>query len=152
PLLLLAAALSVPGILIADALYQVRKKRFAKQMAIRGRVMLFADFAVALENGKGTVICEWKTPLKGPGRLWWTGDDLSAKSPFPITSRSDVVDPNVKALPFTRWCFDGYINPSEGKALLVVVNGVSKELKRTLDQRLKDVRRVDVPTLATEGW
>lgn len=148
PLLFVAAAFSIPYGLIAMTLYRVREKRFAKRMAERGRIINFESFLQSSESGQGTVICEWKSKFKGPIRLWWTGDDLFADTPFPIVDREEL-PLKTNEQPFTRWCFDKYIDPSKGKALLLAV---TKEQRKIVSEKLDHIRRVEVPTLTTEGW
>jgi hypothetical protein len=129
------------------ALYR-KEKRFAKRIAAEHRTISFTDFVQAFEVENGTLICEWKSVLKGPVRWWWAGDDVLAKSPFSVPDRASwTLDGH--PLPFRRWCFDEYIDPSGGKARLVYTTTNERKLLR---ERLKDVRRIDVLTFATEGW
>jgi hypothetical protein len=115
-------------------------------MAERDRVITFNDVIQALEAGNGTLICEWKSRDSGPARRWWVGDDLFAKSPFPVTGRKTTM--NAKA-PFARWCADEYTNPADGKALFFVANRKQKKLLR---ERRESYRRIDVPTVDKESW
>jgi hypothetical protein len=146
PLLFLAAALSIPYGLIVNALYRAREKRFAQRMAERDRVITFNDLIQALEAGNGTLICEWKSRYNGPVRRWWVGEDLFAKSPFPITGRKTTMNPKAS---FARWCFDEYTNAADGKALFVVA---TRKQRKLLRKKLENYRKIDVPTVDKEGW
>jgi hypothetical protein len=117
-------------------------------MAEMGRTTSSDDCIQALDGGKGTLIREWKGRFVGPTRYWWTEDDLFAKSPFPIADRATRT-PVAKTSRFTQWCFDEYINVSNGKAMLVVI---PKQQRKILREKLKQVTKIEVRTLMREGW
>jgi hypothetical protein len=147
PLLFLAAAVALPYGVISNALYEKRVRRFAMKMAEKRRTITCDDL-LKVKAEKGTIIWEWKSQFQGPTRVWWTGDNLVADSPFPIVDRKEWIL-QAKELPFTRWCFDEYVDPSQGKALLLAS---AKEQKRIVREKFGDLQRIDVLTLTTDGW
>jgi hypothetical protein len=147
PLMFLAAAISIPYGVVANALYEKRARHFARKMAEKRR-SIASDQLLNIEAKNGTIIWEWKSQFKGPTRVWWTADNLLQNSPFPIVDRKEWV-PQENDLPFTRWCFNEYVDPSQGKALLLAS---AKEQKRIVREKFGDIRQIDVLTLTTDGW
>jgi hypothetical protein len=151
PVLLVVGAVGAP----LSILYTLRKRRiwaqkerrFAEQLSDLGRTMSFDDFYKAVEEGRGTVICEWQDVFKGPVRLWWTPDDIYAATPYPCIDHVHMAnDPTYR--PFLDWCFQQYVSPSIGKALYVVASSAQrKSLRASLWTGLDEKsRKLDIPT------
>ena len=116
---------------------------FAGQLCDLGRTISFDDFYKTLEEGHGTVICEWQDVFKGPVRLWWTPDDIYAATPYPCVDHVHMAtDPTYR--PFLDWCFQQYLSASSGKALYVVASSAQmKSVWASLDEKS---RKLDIPT------
>lgn len=64
-----------------------------------GRLMQWQEFKQAQANGMGTAIGEYLS-TKGPFRLWWTPDDIHAKSPHEWKREQHVAWMESEFLPF----------------------------------------------------
>ena len=132
PVFFLAAAISIPLTFI-DKLKQRRQERkFAEQMREAGRLVDWQQFKQEKETDAGTAIAEYLSP-KGPFRLWWTPEDVSAASPHIWKREQHYAWMEEEFRPFFEWCYARYTNPRTGLARLVAVpEGERKRLKTTL--------------------
>ena len=132
PLLLIAAAISIPWTRIHRLRQHRAEGKFAEQMNTAGRLMKWKDFELAIESGDGTIIGEYLS-TKGPFRLWWTPEDIPALSPYRCDREHHMGWPEPEFQPFFQWCYAQFTNPQSGRAQLVRVPETErKELKRKL--------------------
>lgn len=86
-------------------------------MEQQARFIAWGDLEPDLQEGKGTLIVE--QGAKQPVRLWWTKDDIPLLAPMPLPTDDELdylglTEPH----PFVIWCFEHYLNPQTGKAML----------------------------------
>src|SRR5690349_18357124 len=91
PLLFLAAGFSIPYGVVRRISRKRRALRFEARMAAVNRTMTLEEFIGRVDRGEGSYICEYKTPFKGPIRLWWTPDDIYSKTPFPCVDHMTML-------------------------------------------------------------
>ncbi len=98
----------------------MRRKRFYREMAANGRIISWADFLSRADHDAGTIIVEFGS--KATSRFWWTPDPVPDKTPHSRRRYYLNFDwigcGGSKYHPFTRWCYEQYLNPVDGKALL----------------------------------
>ena len=129
-LLGLCALITLPFLLIARTYWRIRERRFARKIAAGGRAMEPSTFAVALEEKRGTLIEEW-APYNvghGPVRGWWTPDDVSSVSPYPVPDDGAKAVVDADFGPFNTWCQEVYTG-AHGKALLVWDRSMDRPLQ-----------------------
>jgi hypothetical protein len=120
PLMVIAAALSLPFMPLV-AWWRKREKRLlAESMTKQNRVMRWSDFVQVAEEKRGTLIVEGD-PRKGP-HLWWTSEDVRAISPYACSDDLGTLL-NRSYKPFHEWCYKRYANPATGSGLIVLGGG-----------------------------
>jgi len=86
-----------------------------------GRFLPWATLAPKLLAAEGTLIIEqWSDDPKRPRcRFWWTGEDVTRLAPVapPSPNHLDVYG-SKRPHPFVVWCFNQYLHPEHGKAVL----------------------------------
>lgn len=138
PLLLVAAAISIPWTYIQGLNQRRQERRFAEDMRKAGRRMDWQEFTQVIATGAGTVIGEYLT-IKGPFRLWWTAEDVPAISPHKWNREKDAAVLEAEFVPFFEWCYARYTNSHSGAAQLIVV---SEEERKQLGTMLEGARFV----------
>ena len=120
PLLLIAAAISLPFAYLMRFLQRRSERRFAGAMLASNRAMTWEDFEAANRENRGTAIGE-ALSRKGPFRLWWTPDDVPAVCPHKPDRPRNFAVWEAEFAPFFRWCRTIYTDPDAGSAKLVIV-------------------------------
>jgi hypothetical protein len=138
PLLLLAAAISIPWTYIQKFNHRRKERGCAGDMRKANRLMEWQDFHQAMQRGAGTAIGEYLSP-NGPFRLWWTPDEISATSPHKWKREPQGAWIEQEFLPFFQWCYGRYTNAQSGVAFLVPV---PEELRNQLNEILTSGRFV----------
>jgi hypothetical protein len=126
PVLFLAGALSIPWTYIHKLVQGRREKWFASQMKALDRLMTWKELELAIERKEGTFIGEYLS-VKGPFRLWWTAEDISALSPYKFDRGHHFAWFEPEFAPFFQWCRARFTDPRSGTAKLVSI----PEEKRT---------------------
>jgi hypothetical protein len=98
-----------------------RRRRFRASMKAKARFLAGAELQSKLASGEGTLIAELGP--KGPFRIWWTEADILAKG-RPISTDEELLavwkgDPH----PFNAQCYEDYVHPETGRALLTAIPG-----------------------------
>jgi hypothetical protein len=126
PLLALVAVLQLPFLPIVALWERSQQKRLLQQMTKQNRVMQWSEFVQALQEKRGTLIIEGEW-LNG-AIWWWTEEDVRAASPpsFSESTLGTVREKQLGCIPFRRWCYERYTNPTNGRAFLIVGDDKSK--------------------------
>jgi len=117
PILYLVIALSLPWLTAGAYIYRLRQRAFQDRMRARNRTIEWQDFVERVNEHRGTAI-EESPALNRYGPLWWTEEDLSRESPYPIADWS-TMRRNPSFDQFAAWCHHRYTSPEHGAALLV---------------------------------
>lgn len=109
--------LCIPTIVVLIIYQFIRDKLFAKRMRRLGRFVAWRELEPRLQSGEGTLVIE--QAQKDGIRVWWTPDDVIQESPVaPVPEREldylRIESPH----PFVAWCFERYLHPQTGHALL----------------------------------
>jgi len=92
-----------------------RERKFLRQLKSRHRFVTLRRLRPRLEAGEGTLIEEWG--LKGPYRIWWTGEDIRARgTPLTLDDYRNIMQCKDNA--FNAQCVQDYLEPETGRALL----------------------------------
>jgi hypothetical protein len=123
------------------------RRRHRTLMKSKRRFMAASDLRPKLEEGTGTLLVEHGE--KGPLRLWWTDDDLSALGePGSIKEQIEAIIQG-KEHTFNRRCEMEYLCAANGKAILTSIPphwAKSERLARTFPRmRIVAVVRFHVP-------
>jgi hypothetical protein len=116
---------AVVGNLTSEALFKLRMRRgnrVLRRRALRDRIAW---------DGAGTLIIEAPAIGWGITRAWWTADNVLSRAPANPPAL-DVYKNGVDSVPleWDQWCWNQYVNPQNGRALLLRVwNGASLERK-----------------------
>ena len=117
PLLLVMGVFAIPYLIAASVCMAARERRLFRRLRATHRTLPWREVEQHLQTGSGTLIIE--QAQKQSHRLWWTPDDVASSSPVPVPAFAEidfvVFD---SAAPFTSWCFERYLSPSSGTALL----------------------------------
>jgi hypothetical protein len=138
--LLFAALLSIPVTLIWRAVKRRQERRFAMEMKEANRLVSWAEACSFMENGPGCLIGEHLS-MKGPVRLWWTHDDVSA--PASGAGHFEEMPNSPESLEslnfeFEESCRSRYTCAESGTALLVNLSDTEADHAR---EKLADYRR-----------
>ncbi len=93
--------------------------RFVKALATSDRLLPWPDFLTRTQKGNGSVIVE--VGNKAQTRFWWTADRILSIAPMAPPRFGEL---NIIAYggadfhPFARWCYEHYLSPASGNALL----------------------------------
>jgi hypothetical protein len=96
-----------------------RRKTFHQKMEQQGRVISWTEFLYRANGEEGTIVIE--VGNKATSRFWWVRDRLRTISPIqpPKLSEQSINAYGGKDYhPFARWCYEKYLNPEDGKALM----------------------------------
>jgi len=97
-----------------------RRSWLAKSLTEQGRILSWADFCKRTADSAGSVIIE--VGNKRNSRFWWATESILSLAPVEPPKYAEL---NIIAYggatypPFARWCYENYLNPQNGKALLV---------------------------------
>jgi hypothetical protein len=94
-----------------------RRLRFASRMRRQGRFIQWSALEPRLQVGEGTLIVE--QAQKAGIRVWWVHDDVLRTAPIqpPLENHLNYF-PLTEPHPFFSWCFERYLNPDSGQAIL----------------------------------
>jgi hypothetical protein len=123
PFVALFACVAIPFLVAHRWLRQHQEHSFRMRMKSRGRLMTWADFVRAMHGSGGTCIEERFSP-KGPVRFWWTPENVTGESPYPIIDWF-TMRKGRRAEPFIHWCRERYTAAEAGNAVLVDTGLVS---------------------------
>lgn len=140
PMLFIAAGLSIPVSVVRRIVERRREARFAQDMKIVGRMTAWSEVASEMEEGNGTVICEWLS-MKGPVRAWWTPDDIVAISPYScsLDEYPDFFD--AELVNFFKWCGERYTCPVGGNGKLIIVPKALQDSTHTKMDHFRSANR-----------
>lgn len=98
------------------------RARWLRDLRRQGRAMPAATLLA--ENPSGTLIVDRPGFKLNGGNCWWTGDDIAELSPFLIPTddgrlRQLEQTKGSSPLEFDKWCWERYISPTSGAAVLV---------------------------------
>jgi hypothetical protein len=82
--------------------------------------MVWDEFLQRMPGAGGTIIIE--VGNKRSSRFWWTPDEIRKSSPIAPPLRSEmnwIIYGGSDYHPFARWCYENYLNPIDGRAVLV---------------------------------
>ena len=114
--------------------------------------MTWNEFLQRMPGAGGTVIIE--IAIKGAIRYWWTPDEVRKTSPIapPLWSESNLFDSGGSNYhPFARWCYENYLNPIDGRAVLVwpveasIENVASGDDEKWMRERFPDQDVIILP-------
>jgi hypothetical protein len=86
----------------------------------QGRLLSWKDFQKRTAEATGSVIIE--VANQHQTRFWWTADRILSRAPMepPKFSELDInVYGGATYHAFARWCYENYLTPQSGKAMLV---------------------------------
>lgn len=120
---LLIALFFLPYVLVTLTVIKVRDWRLSHRLQAAGRTVSWSDVEKHLESGAGTLVIE--QAQKQSLRFWWTPDDVPRSCPLTIPSFDELnlFYPDPKQ-PFVGWCFQRYLSPETGTALLTHARGI----------------------------
>lgn len=119
PLLVFMGILSIPcGLLVLFA-WHCQELGFRRKMRSRGRFLRWDDLERRLTTSPGTLIVQ--ADGKHFPRVWWTEDDVPARSPLPPPRIGENCLPVRSQNPFVEWCYYHYLSEEKGKACLTVL-------------------------------
>jgi hypothetical protein len=95
-----------------------RELRFTRQMREKGRFIPWPQLEPHLRRGEGTLIVEQGRSERI--RVWWTPGDVFQTVPKPPLPSEDELDYDRRDRPhpFVSWCYERYLHPESGQALL----------------------------------
>jgi hypothetical protein len=135
PVLFLAGAISVPISLACGRIQRRRELAFRKLMQTRGRAIEWEIFRQAIAENRGTLV-EERYSFKGPVRWWWVTENVYDICPQPLVDWMTMANgPGFR--PTAVWFRERYTNPNDGRAFLVVTQGVDREEIRSLRSQLE---------------
>ena len=122
PLFLCLVVLSIPYGVIMNISLWIREKRLFRRLASCNRTIEWRVVERHLADGHGTLIIE--QAQKQGCRFWWVSDDVLSLAPVPVPPFDDIdfIQPD-RQQPFVAWCFEQYVSPSTGRALLTRYKG-----------------------------
>ena len=124
PVLLAAALFSIPYVFIAGIYVAIRERRLFSRLRSSDRTLCWPEVEQRLRDGCGTLI-DAQAQKQGL-RLWWTPDDVTTLTPFPLPPFDKLnlffADPKQ---PFVAWCFERYLSAATGTASLTRPSGLS---------------------------
>lgn len=117
-------------------LCELYRRKVVRQMRRLHRFIDSADLRLRTSQVPGTFILDDLTDSRVT-RLWWTEDDISMLGP---ARPSDDEQANGVWFdhPFYTWCFDEYLDPERGRALLVAAGNGAK-LKENVRRKFSNV-------------
>ena len=123
----LLAALSILPLPFIMYIHWQRERRFVQLLKSRGRFMLWKELKPRLQAGEGTLIVE-ESVLHGM-RIWWTTDDVMQFGPVQECDAVELYyDSDAEPPLFVAWCFEQYLHPDTGKAVLTKPHYVNPSL------------------------
>jgi hypothetical protein len=96
-----------------------QEAKFLARMRERSRLLTFAAITNRADQENGTILVE----RRGHGRMtrhWWTPENLSACSPYPIPAPAEPMSKQSEA--FVTWAYRRYCDPERGTAFLLAVS------------------------------
>jgi hypothetical protein len=135
------AAVIIGGMgLFAVVCNYIGEQRFKRRMRTSGRLLSVAEAKDRIKAASGTLIIEQPALGWGFTRAWWAADDLHSASPYKMPTRDEyhAAAKAMKSTDWDQWCFDNYVGPENGKALLLKVwNG--KKLQSRLEAQFPNL-------------
>ena len=100
----------------------IRERRLFRRLALGNRTIEWRVVERHLADGHGTLIIE--QAQKQASRWWWVSDDVLSLSPVQALPFDDIdfIQPD-RHQSFVAWCFDRYLSPATGRALLTRYKG-----------------------------
>lgn len=102
-----------------------RKRRlqrwFIGHLKGQGRVMSWTGFLERTRKDGGSIVIE--VGNKAETRFWWVEErvlSLAPVAPVPFSDVDIIVYGGGKYTPFARWCYERYLSPIDGTAVLAV--------------------------------
>ncbi len=126
PLLAIVGLLQLPLLAVTIPWHRWKHRRFVARMKAQKRVMIWSDFARCMEGRRGTLLIEG-SEIKWLN-WWWTEEDIRAVSPHPVPKKRLPYNRKEQRalLLFREWCYERYMEPTNGRALLVLGEGKSE--------------------------
>ena len=140
PLLLIGAVVSIPVTWIMRATSRRKERRFAADMRLTGRQMPWQEVRSQIESGNGTIILEIVSE-KGPWRLWWTPEDVTATSPYECCFERWPVWAETDYSKFFEWCRCRFTDSERGEAFLVETLDLDRKEIHNLEKTARATRR-----------
>jgi len=118
--LLLWTVVLVPFVPLILCLQYRRRVWFVNTLAEQGRVLSWNDFLNRTTQSVGSIIVE--VGNKRCTRFWWSADRILAQSPMAPPKYSElnkIAYGGAEYHSFARWCYENYLTPQHGHAMLV---------------------------------
>jgi hypothetical protein len=117
PLVIVLACLSIVALPFLVLAKRRADRQFVRKMQVRGRFIERGELEPRLCGGEGTLVVE--QAHKMGSRIWWTPEDVVKAAPTepPPEEELDFTFGMVLQ-PFVIWCFERYLDPDAGTALL----------------------------------
>jgi hypothetical protein len=116
--LFLAAGLSIPISFFSRRALKKRESELQVRLKGAGRFLEWNELQMRWLSGEGTLIVQDHFP-KGPGRIWWTQDDLLTMAPMPVPKEealeSELPEPLKE---YALKCSTNYLGLDSGLAKL----------------------------------
>lgn len=140
PVLLVAAAFSMPLSAFHRSAEQRRESRIVDALRQSGRTICWADALCQVNLNRGSFIEEYGS-LKGPYRLWFTPENLDASSPHPCNFEEFPWTDDDELGEFFKWCHARFTDIENGSARLVEITELQDESYAASLQHCRRERR-----------
>jgi len=113
----LLAGLSILAMPFLALALRRREYKLTRAIRARDRFIPWNELEPRLQAGEGTLVVE-QAMVEGL-RVWWTDEDITQHAPMPTPSEKELDYHRFKKPhPFVSWCYDSYLSPESGRALL----------------------------------
>lgn len=119
PFLLVLIMLAVPLVFVSLFMMKIQEARFERRWRRRGRFLPWPEVEQRMREVPSTLILQ--IGMKRPSRVWWTDEDVLARSPLtpPRWDRGLAVVRGDTS--FGTWCHFHYLSEDRGRAYLTTL-------------------------------
>jgi hypothetical protein len=122
-----------------------QRARWVRELRRRGRATSAAEIVDAATSG--TLIVDRPGFNFDTTHCWWTNEDVRELSPVPLPTDADRIQlckqtRETTAHEFDLWCWERYISPDTGSAILVTPPHHGEAMATQIQQRKPGLERV----------
>lgn len=132
---------------VGEILYFIDERRFRSRMRKKGRVLKRPAARDLIVAQGGTLIIESPSIGWGNTRAWWTPEDVQLIAPHgpPTDSEMRESAQEMRATPWDQWCFENFVSPDSGRALLLRI-GAGKAWQRRIKRSFPNLKIIETWT------